>query len=254
MNFQEYQDLTGLTIPASREAAIYAQIRRTQAMLETMIGYTLDQDLTDENQYTEVGKTTVECPCAWLNCGGVDVGTLTPPDPVVYAYRMYTYNPRDKFLAIDPATAINSVKLVNNGVTFRTMDPDEYRLDFKRGLVKYLEQCNKWCLCKNNCTCVQLAVDADWVWPDTATIPMDLQVVWADMVTYYSDPKRDVKLEVLATHKYEKFDRLKPEELPANLAIIQRYVGPNGSMYRNPAAPAIRTENYSFGPMIGQSW
>lgn len=232
MTVQEYQDLTGVTISTSRESVVYAQITRTQSILETLLGFTLDPELVDENEYTEIGKSNVDCPCALANCGGVEVGTLAPADDVEFAYRLYTYHARDRYLAIDPATAVHAIKLVKDGVTFRTLDPDEYRLDFKRGIVRFIEQCNLWCACRFECTCVQLAVDADWVWPDA--IPVDLQMVWADMVTYYADNKHDIKRETLGPHTYERFDREKPEDMSVNMQIIKRYAGPNGTATRMP--------------------
>ncbi len=77
---------------------------------------------------------------------------------------------------------------------------------------------------------MQLAVDADWVWPDASDIPADLLDVWAEMTTYYADQKRDIKSEVLGSHRYEKFDKEEPETFDYNQAIIKRYAGPLGSV------------------------
>lgn len=213
---------------------MYAQISKAQLLLEEILGYTLDSDLVDLNEYEETGKLDDACPCV---CGDVDEESLEPADDVVFAYRMFSYRSCDKYFSIDPCTAVHAVKLVKNGVTYKTLEPEEYRPHLKRGLIKYLEQCACWCSCKTECDCVQLAVDADWVWPADAdgnsTVPADLLLLWADMVTYYSDLKRDIKRETLGPHTYEKFDRQKPEEMAVNMSIIQRYAGPNGTAYRS---------------------
>lgn len=234
MDFQKYLSITGLSVPSSQEGLIYAQISHTQLLLEEMLGYTLDADLVDLNEYEETGKLDDACPCT---CGDVDEESLEPADDVVFAYRMFNYRGCDKFLAIDPATAVHAVKLVKNGVTYKTLEASEYRPHFKRGITKYLEQCACWCSCRVACDCVQLAVDADWVWPENEdliqTIPADLLMVWADMTTYYADLRRGLKKETLGSHSYEKFDNTKPETITQNMAIIQRYAGPNGTAFRS---------------------
>lgn len=229
MTVQDYQNLTGLTVSVNREKLIYAQIQRTQAVLENMLGYSLDFDLLDLNEYEEEGKLDDTCPCS---CSDADPD-LEPADAVVFAYRMFPYHAKDKYLSIDPASSIHAVKLVKNGVTYRTLEEDDYRLNSKRGIIKFLEQCDRWCACKLECNCVQLAVDATWLWPEDE-MPIDLQTVWADMVTFYADMKRDVRSETLGPHSYTKFDRQKPETLTENMAVIQRYAGPNGTAGRMP--------------------
>jgi hypothetical protein len=228
MTIAQYQTLTGITVPASQVAYVEAQIRRTQRILEEMLGYTLDETLVDENQYTETGKTSSECPCPQ------SVGTLLAPDAVVYAYRLFPYNAKDTFLSIDPATVIHKVKLVKDSVTYRTLDADEYRGQVNRGLIKYLEQIECWCSCNCDCDGMQLAVDADWVWADEDDIPEALLDVWADMVTTYSDPKDGIKSETLGSHSYTRFDQEKPEYQSHNLSVIKRFAGPLGSVKRTP--------------------
>lgn len=226
MTLLEYQALTGLVIPTSRQARVTAEIRHTQRILEGLLGYSLSEDLYDENQYTEIGKTTYECPCP------SDTLTTTAPDAVVLAYRLFSYNEKDVFLSIDPCTAVHKVKLVKDGITYRTLDTDEYRLQWKRGLVKYLEQIKCWCSCCDGCSQMQLAVDADWVWSDDANIPEELKDVWCEMITWYADARRNIKSETLGPHSYTKDDMTPPEQLDHNLFVIKRYAGPNGSIKR----------------------
>lgn len=174
----------------------------------------------------ELGKTTDEC-----GCSNIDEDNLQDPDAVVYAYRTYLYNEKDRYLFTDPFTAVHKVKLVKDGVTVKTFTTDEYTVSYGQdGLAKFIDVNCRDCLCVCNCkSCVQLAVDATWAFE---TIPTDLLYVQADMVTYYADCKTDVKSETLGTHSYTKFDRREPEYLDHNLAVIKKYAGPYGSVTR----------------------
>lgn len=236
MTLQELQDLTGITV-SERDAVRYnAQIERTRTILEAMLGYTLNSDDVQTNFYTETGKAPTECPCP-----NVSAQDLQPADALVHAYRLYDYNRHDVMLHIDPALTVDRVKLVKDGVTYRTFDPDEYMVRYSRGVAQYIDlrgECA--CLCVptcGDCSYMQLAVEADWLW-DGATVarelPKELQMVWADMVTSYADQAWDVRSQTLGTHSYTKFDRLRPEEEAMNLAVIKRYAGPNGSVNRIP--------------------
>ena len=226
MTIAEYETLTGINVPSSSEAFVLAQLNKSQRILESMLGFTLDPTKVNTNQYTEIGKTQSDCPCP------SDSLVLDAPDAIINAYRLFSYNSKDQFLSIDPATAIHKVKLVKDGVTYLTLDADEYRGEYKNGLIKYLEQIRCWCNCQCLCKYVQLAVDADWVWPTGSNIPSDLLDILAEMGTYYSDNKNNIKSETLGSHSYTKFDNDKPEYTTENLAIIKKYAGPNGSVYR----------------------
>jgi hypothetical protein len=223
MDITTYETITGTTVATADTARVTAVINKVQRMLEAMLGYTLDITLADTNEYTELGKTASECPC-----GEIDLDTLLAPDAVAYAYRLYDYNPSDKYLSIDPCLNVSNVKLVRGGITLKTLDIDEYMVQTRQGVSKYLEMCPTCllhCLC--NCKCVQLAVDAEWLW-DT-TLPDDLLDVWAEMITFYSDNKKDIKSESLGTHSYTRTS-IAPETLSANLTILQKYAGANGSL------------------------
>lgn len=232
MDLSTYQTLTGITVPAGNVALVTAQIARTQAMLETMLGFTLDSSLVNSNLYSELGKTQLECACP-----SIDTDNLNDPDAVVTAYRLYHFNSLDQYFHVDPFTKLNKVKLVfirpgatPNGITLKTFDNDQIRSEFGRdGWSKYIEHCLN-CLCDCNCDdCVQLAVDADWLW--TGDLPLDLQYVWTDMITYYSNPKAEtLKSESIDTHSYTFKDNVQPETKPHNLAVLKKYAGPYGSV------------------------
>lgn len=223
MDISLYETLTGISVPSSKITLVEAQISKSQAILETLIGYSLDPSIASENEYTELGISQVECPCEIPE-------TLNPAEPVLFAYRLFPYNKHDSILSIDPAISINSVKLVRNGVTFKTID--NYLAISKGGFIKYLQQIDCWCNCCGDCDGVQLAVDAVWLGAEVdyndQNLPNDLLTVWADMAKYYSDTNSNIKSETLGSHSYTKFNDDKPEVNLTNQAIIKKYVGPNG--------------------------
>jgi len=219
MNITEYQELSGINVASKDVDRVTATISKTQKILEGMLGYSLDT--RDTNEYDEIGKTIIECPC------DINLNNLSAPDSVEFAYRLFTYREDDKYLFIDPATVIYAVKLVKDGVTVKTLDSDDYRAHFKNGLIKFIERRKLWC--DVECEFVQLAVDAEWAFEE---VPDDLLYIWADMVTYHSDLNKDIKSQVLGTHSYTKFDNREPENKSENLSIIKKYAGPNGSLNR----------------------
>ena len=230
MDITEYELLTGINVPTSQEALITANIVKTQTLLESILGYTLDETKVDVNQYTELGKTASECP----NACDIDIDSLEAPDSVIYAYRIFDYNRKDKYIAIDPCTEIHAVKLIIGNVTVKTLvEFEDYRIDQKNGLIRYLEKLDCcWCSNLDCCDNVQLAVDAEWVWQDEDDIPLDLKYLWTDMVTHYSDSSNNIKSESLGPHSYTKFDNIKPET--KSLSIIKIYAGPNGTVSKIP--------------------
>ena len=228
MDLDKYQELAGVTVAEARQAVVTATISRAQSILESMLGFTLTLADVADNQYIELGKTATDCPCP----DTVNVDALLPADDVVFAYRLFNYNIKDKLLSIDPCTVASFVKLVKDGVTFYTLDSDDYIVHYKNGIAKYIELCDACYSCAVSCECTQMAVDATWVWDVENDIPKDLLYVWSDMVTYYSDPKLGVTRETLGPHSYTIAEAEVPEAIKTNLAVIKKYSGPNGSLHR----------------------
>lgn len=236
MDIEKYQELTGITVSASNQAAVKAQIKRAKTTLETLLGYTLTKNKVNENEYEEKGKTKVDC--AFLTLSQIDIDSdLNPADEVVSGYRLFRYNELDKYLTADPFTKLNAVKLVfiesgdePNGITIKTFNSNHLRVQKLQGFSKYIEICREcWCLCECK-TCVQVAIDADWLYEDC--LPNELLYLWADIVTYEVDCKKNIKSESVGPHSYTKFDKTLPQDLPKNLAVIQKYAGPNGTAFR----------------------
>ncbi|MGV8130523.1 MAG: hypothetical protein ACP5N7_00295 [Candidatus Pacearchaeota archaeon] len=228
MNIETYQTLTGLTV--TNEAMAEAMIKKTRLQLETLLGYPLLKNKVLDNHYEELGKVQNECNC------DID-GTLNDPDEVISSYRLFNYNKNDEYLLIDPFIRVHAVKLVYikmgsepNGVTLKTFAVDEIRVHRKGNISKYIQNCeNCSCVCECN-ACVQLAVDADWFYEDC--IPDDLQMIWADMIKAELDPATDIRSETLGTHSYTKFDKSRLMGEQIKNSVLNKYTGPNGSLYR----------------------
>lgn len=196
MDSNLYTALTGIAVTAANSAAITAAIRKTKAILETLLGYSL----SDQSGATD---------------------------------RIFPYVREDKYKHIDPCTAVHAVTIVKNGVDLDVLTTDEYTVVTNRGLIKHLAihictVCSRSvCACSN--PLYEYKVNADYAFVDNA-LPDDLAGVWADMVTYYADPKLGIRSETLGTHSYSKFDKDVIENDPASQAIIRRYAGPRGTL------------------------
>lgn len=223
MDIKKYTKLTGNTVSSDEEAKFNATIRRTKAMLETLLGYTL----APSDLYNELGKAQNDCACP-----NVDTSNLLEPDEAEGVYKLFTYNKNDKFLFVDPFKEIYSVKLVyvehdSEFVTVKTLK--NVKPQFGRdGIGKYIENCQT-CACECDCDgCVQLAVEADWL----DCYPDDILYLWADMIDYELDCNKNYKSESVDGHSWSKTDDAisRPETLPQNVLLLKRYAGPYGSV------------------------
>lgn len=258
MTLAEYQTITGITVPSNQIGVVTAQLQRSQNILESLLGWSLDETIAATNQYFELGKSVDQCPFFIQNNNDTD-NLLPPDDPaVVGAYRLYHYNRSDVNLPFDPFTALHAVKLVfvrptatPNGITHKTFKGHDLNVITRNNVSKYVarDKSRFWCNCECEYDCVQIAVDADWLGIDSSALPKDLLYVWTDMVTYYTDCKFNVKLELLGGHRVEKWVNEKPEELANNLAIIKKYAGPNGSVN-----PTITATSQNRGNPPGLRW
>lgn len=226
MDIEKYEELTGLTVAPSQEALVKANIRRTKAMLETLLGFTL----SPKNLYNELGKAQRECACP-----DIDTSSLLPADEEQGIVKLFPYNSRDQYLHVDPFKNVYSAKLVyvttdGDYVTVKTFEnvKPQYGRD---GIGNYVEKCISCNLCECDCDdCLQLAVDAEWI----DCLPDDLMYLWADMVTHEIDCNKNIKSESVTGHSWSKADTRSPEQLPHNILLLKRYAGPYGSVAVNP--------------------
>lgn len=215
MDLAKYKELvvnTSLT-----DAQIEALILKTQGILEDLLGFTLDPDKVEDNDFPDLAPET--------------------------AFRIFPFNRSDAVSRIDPCTEIHSVRFLRNDGTTEEVDADNYNGRMDRGIINYISFYNTFypywpsyftpsfvnfrCSCDFYCGHVQLLVDADWVWAED--FPNDLLQVWADMVTFYGDESKGIRSQTLGSHSYTKFDQTAPEKESSNLSIIMRYAGPKGT-------------------------
>lgn len=228
MTIEQYEEITGTQVTDA--TGTEASIKRVQYLLEDMLGYSLDEEESEVNHYFEKGKSQGECIIP------SDDSSLLPPDPVEGSYRLFPYNTHDEYLSIDPTVEIHAIKLVvvrpgskPNGITVKTYNNDQVNVEFTRGVSKYIEICRE-CLCFCECRdCVQLAIDADWLQPQ-----QDLLFVWAEMVQYDLDCNKGIKRKTIGPHSTEWFESMNPIDSVRIKRILEKYAGPNGSLYFMP--------------------
>lgn len=239
MDLTKYTELTGITVDSSNEAAVKANIRRTKSKLEAALGYTLKPKYL----YTEQGKVQFEghLPLPIDN----EVDNLLPPDEEQGIIKLFDYKESDRFLHIDPYQNVYSAKLVypmrdGDFITVVKLDNVVAHYD-GNGIGKFLEKHYEWfnwawyrtwliSWDANSGAGLQLAVDADWI----DCYPDDVMYLWADMVTYYSDPDSNIKSESVTGHSWTKATNDAPETSAENKAILSRYAGPRGIVTQNP--------------------
>lgn len=242
MDQSTFTNLTGITLSSSQSTRFDSVAELAGDRLEEMLGWPLDPSNWDD-QYLEIGKTKDE----WWDCLSIDTSNLDAPDAVIGATRLYTWNPAEAYLFIDPAVKIHAVKLVRNGVTYRTFEPSKYSLRMMNGREtygKYLQfghELHAWILelwprpqiatllasqRRADGDRVQVAIDADWAFDE---LPATLNEVWAEFINYKLDLKRDVKSESFTSHSYSR--NAHPDPAVVYAASIAKYVGPKGTAH-----------------------
>lgn len=241
MDQSTFTKLTGLTLSSSQSARLSSVAELAGEALEELLGWPLDPT-SWENQYIEIGKSKDE----W-GCFSTDTSNLDPPDEVVGKTRLYKWNPHDQYLHIDPAKTIHALKIVRNGVTYKTFKTSEYSLKMENGLPpfgKYIQighEFRAWLgyfwpqpflffpydQRRHDAHYLQVAVDADWSFDD---LPTKLQKVQADLIYYELDMRRDFKSETMLSHSYSRNPH--PDPTTVHAATLAKYLGPNGTAQR----------------------
>ena len=247
MNLEKYQALTGNTIASTQEAKVKATIRKTQALLETLLGYSL----TPKHLYTEKGKVQFS---GYLPTGSELQDGLLPPDDANAEYKLFPFNDSDDYLHIDPFVNLLKVKLVvavTDGEFVTVSDLDNVVPHYgKEQIGKYIERHYDWFTWQWYKTWriayasgvdagLMLAVEADWM----DCYPDDLMYLWCDMIDYYLDPSYSVmgniQSESVDGHSWSRARGGAPVDFPPhmhplNKQLLTRYTGPFGSIVRNP--------------------
>lgn len=238
MDQPTFEQLTGIKLDCDQADRFQTVVDLSKQQLESMLGWPLNPaDL--EDQYIETGKIRSSgfCLC------NEDEDNLDSPDEVTGQYRIYRFTSTDSFIKLDPALEIHIVKLVKGSVTYKTFDATDYFPVWKNGNPKIctslqirrdcFSQCDWPTICPGD---YMIAVDANWAFPDTddetpvTTLPLELQKIWADLVAWEFEEKKDIKSESITSHSYTKFE---PKTMYERYkAVFDRYAGPNGIVRR----------------------
>jgi len=249
MTIQEYQTLTGTTVPEADEARVKAVIRRAEAKLEGLLGYSLSRQKT----WTELGKVQYDgnIPFPSLPISDEVLDNLAETSEQVGDYQLFKFDDLDTHLKINPAREVYRAKLVlpvseDEFITIQELEDGSPYLN-GAGIVTAISRNYSWfnwywwgAITRFNRTNLMLAVDAEYINVCDANRYADLAYLLADMVTYYADPAYSLmgimKSETIDTHSYTRastgstVDSTAPEGQPSAKLIIAKYAGP--AVYR----------------------
>lgn len=214
MTLQELEIYGGITIGAQDSARYLAAIRRARVTLESLLGYTLDDEHIADSEWEGTGLEYEDI-----------------------AYRVYNFNPADNHLRIDPATHVESVYMLYGGTTEPDLleDPEDYQTFLSQGWYRYLDVRNTICHRLLSYSGIKIAVNADWI--GLSGFPEDLMSLWASFAVDFGDPSRDLKSETLGPHRYDRFGSDKKLDLQlseGNKEILRRFAGPKGIILTMP--------------------
>lgn len=248
MTIAEYQNLTGTTVPAADTTRVNAVIRRCQAKLETLLGYSLSKP----NEWTELGKVQYSglVPFPSLPVSDEVLDNLAAADEQSGGIQVFTFDELDKHIRINPAKEVYRAKIAIpvNSTEFITIVDLDNALPYLNdaGLVVAITRYYNWftwtwwdLLSPLDRSNMLLAVDGDYVDLCDVNQYAELNYLLADMVTYYSDPAYsmlgNIVQETIDTHSYTRADRSNtnstaesraPEHQPSAKMLIEKYSGP----------------------------
>lgn len=244
MDLAKYEELTGTTVAEAEKLRVNASIRRTNALLESALGYSLSP--TKNLDKEELGKAQFQGAYPYYP---LNQTTLLDADEPDGSYRLFYYNDKDIYIKTDPARNVYHVKLVQpqNDDSFITIWDLDFTSMNSRKFGKFIQKSVSWFNWNwygwlvnqvGNGNGLMVAVDADWL--TCNNMPTDLAYLWADMVTYYSSEDiavtGNLKSESVNGHSYSYEKAIPPHELVESAKVLALYAGPNGSANsRNPA-------------------
>lgn len=245
MTIAEYQTLTGTTVSETDTVRMKAVIRRTEAKLEGLLGYSLSK----QKKWTELGKVQYDglVPFPSLPVGDDVLSNLSAADDQTGDYQLFNFDELDKHIRINPAKEVYRAKAVlpvnqDEFITIYDLDNAVPYLN-TAGLVAAITRHNSWftwtgwnSLLWSDRNNLMLAVDADYVDVCDVNKYPDLAYLLVDMITYYSDPNYSVmgniRSESIDSHSYSRAstgstpDSAAPEGQASSKMIIEKYAGP----------------------------
>lgn len=245
MTIQDYQALTGVTVSDEDTNRVKAVIRRCEAKLGGLLGYSLSKQKT----WTELGKVQFDghVPFPSLPVSDDVKDNLLPADESTGDYQLFNFDELDKHLKINPAKEVYRAKLVlpvseDEFITITDLENVTPYLN-GAGLVTAITRYHTWftwawysALTLPRRAGLMLAVEADYVNLCDLNEYEDIAYLLSDMVTYYSDPNYSllgvVKSETVDSHSYSRAstgqtpDSMAPEGQASAKQIIAKYAGP----------------------------
>lgn len=245
MTIAEYEELTGITVPAGDTNRIKAAIRKSEVKLGSLLGYSLSK----QKEWTDLGHVQFDgyVPFPSLPISEEKLKNLKEPDEVIGGYQLFNLNQLDTHIRINPAKEVYRAKIVLpvNEDEFVTIQDLENATPYLNsvGLVIALTRYRTWfnwdwwpSLRSPDRTKLMIAVDADFVNVCDANKYPELAYLLADMVTYYADPNYSVmgniRSESIDSHSYSRAstgktpDEMAPQGQLEARKIIEKYAGP----------------------------
>lgn len=245
MTIAEYQTLTGTTVSTNDEARIKAIIRKAEAKLGSLLGYSLSK----KKNWTELGKVQYSglTPFPSLPIGDEVLNNLSTADDQNGTIQLFNLDELDKHLRINPAKEVYRVKVVlpvneDEFITIYDLDNVTPYLN-SAGLVIAVTRYYSWftweswsTLLSSDKSNLMLAVDAEFVNTCDVDKYPDLAYLLADMVTYYADPSYslmgNLRSESIDSHSYSRAstgttpESMAPHGQADGKQTIERYAGP----------------------------
>lgn len=245
MTIAEYQTLTGTTVSEADTTRIKAVIRRAEAKLEGLLGYSLSNQKT----WTEKGKLQYDglVPFPSLPVSDDVLSKLGAPDEQTGDIQLFSFDELDKHIRINPAEEVYRAKVVlpinqDEFITVYNLDNALPYLN-QAGLVTAITRHHSWfawtwwnSLLWADRSNMMIAVDADYVDVYDVNKYQDLAYLLSDMVTYYADPNYsllgNIRSESIDSHSYSRAstgttpESMAPEGQASAKRIIEKYAGP----------------------------
>ena len=246
MTIEKYEKLTGIDVAPQDETRLKAIIRRCEARLSALLGYSL----SGQKEWTEIGKMQFSgyVPFPSLPVDDETKRNLLPADPTAGTTYLFNYDELDKHIRISPFKSVTRAKIV------LPIDEDEfitiYELDDvtpylnDAGLVVAINKKSNWFkwtwyarAVRVYNTSLMIAIEGEPFELGCDPEYDDLSYLLADMVSYYSDPNYsllgNISSEKIDSHSYSRRstgttpDDAAPQGQREARRIIAKYAGPS---------------------------
>lgn len=246
MTIEEYTKLTGMTVASNDMDRLEAIIRRCEARLGSLLGYSL----SGQKEWTELGKMQFSgyVPFPSLPVDAETKRNLLPADPVTGVTYLFNYDELDKHIRISPFKSVHRAKIVlpideDQFITIYELDDVTPYLN-DAGLVVAINRKSDWFkwtwyarISRVYRLSLMIAIEGEPMELSCDRSYDDLRYLLADMVAYYSDPNYsllgNISSESIDSHSYTRRstgatpDLAAPQGQASAKKIIEKYAGPS---------------------------